>query len=31
VRISADLQIVQPVIEDNNTAIFGGLRSRIVF
>jgi porin len=30
-RISADLQIVQPVIEDNNTAIFGGLRSRIVF
>jgi porin len=30
-NISADLQVIQPMMEDNDTAIFGGFRSRIVF
>ncbi|MCK5805838.1 MAG: carbohydrate porin [Lentisphaeria bacterium] len=30
-RVGADLQVIQPVIEDHDTAIFGGLRTRIVF
>lgn len=30
-HLSADLQVVQPVLDDNDTAIVGGLRSRIVF
>lgn len=30
-RVGADLQIVRPVLEDNDTAVFGGLRGRVIF
>lgn len=30
-RITADLQVIQPVLDDNDTAIIGGFRSRLIF
>lgn len=30
-RLGADLQVVNPVISDNDTAVFLGLRSRVIF
>jgi porin len=30
-RLTLDLQVIEAVLEDNDTAIFGGLRSRIIF